>query len=130
MRPVALIFASIFFAVGVVLAWLIASSTISWVEVSQEAEMEQAFYAGGIDWAEAEADGFLMTLRGDTDSEPDKDRAAKIARLIFGDNLVDETTLNLVEVVVVPPEPPFVEILKNGLPTNVEMLKNGENIFN
>ena len=114
MRPIALIFAASFFAVGVVLAWLIASSTISWVEASQQAEMEQAFYAGGIDWAEAEADGFVVTLRGDADSEASQDRAAKIARLIFGERLVDETMVNVMEVVAAVPAPPFVEILKNG----------------
>ncbi len=114
MRPIALIFAAAFFIVGVGVAWLIASSTISWVEASQKAEMEQAFYAGGIGWAEAEADGFVVTLRGNTDSEAAQARAAKIARLIFGENLIDETNLNRVSVVVNQPEPPFVEILKNG----------------
>jgi len=114
MRPVALIFATTFFAVGAGLAWLIASSTISWVETSQKAELEQAFYAGGIDWAEAEADGFVVTLRGDVETQAGQDRAVKIARLIFGERLVDETTVNVMEVVAVAPVPPFVEILKNG----------------
>ncbi len=114
MRPIALIFAVAFFTIGVGVAWLIASSTISWVEASEKAEMEQAFYAGGIGWAEVEADGFVVTLRGNTDSEAAQARAGKIARLIFGENLIDETNLNQVSAVAIQPEPPFVEILKNG----------------
>ncbi|NOR61849.1 MAG: OmpA family protein [Rhodobacteraceae bacterium] len=114
MRPIALIFATIFFAVGAGLAWLIASSTISWVETSQKAELEQAFYAGGIGWAEAEADGFVVTLMGEADSVADQERAAKIARLIFGDSLVDDTTVSEVSALEEQQLPPFVEILKNG----------------
>ncbi len=114
MRPIALIFAAAFFITGAVVAWVIASSTIGWVETSQKAELEQAFYAGGIGWAEAEADGFVVTLRGDAESPELQSRAVQIAGLIFGDNLVDETTVNILEVAAAPPVPPFVEILKNG----------------
>ncbi|MBL1436017.1 MAG: OmpA family protein [Rhodobacteraceae bacterium] len=114
MRPIALIFATAFFTVGAALAWFIASSTISWVETSQKAELEQAFYAGGISWAQAEADGFVVMLRGEAESDSDQERATKIARLIFGDNLVDETTVNTISVLEERPQPPFVEILKNG----------------
>jgi len=114
MRPIALIFAAAFFAVGAGVAWLIASSTIGWVERSQKAELAQAFYAGGIGWAEAEADGFLVTLRGDADSDAAQERAGNIARLIFGDSLLDETTVNREATLDLTPEPPFVEILKNG----------------
>ena len=114
MRPIALIFATVFFAVGAVAAWVIASSTIRWVEAGQKAELEQAFYAGGIDWARAETDGFLVTLRGEAQSAAAQSRAGNIARLIFGDNLVDETTLNEALAQSDAPEPPFVEILKDG----------------
>ncbi len=114
MRPIALIFAAAFFITGAVVAWVIASSTIGWVESSQKAELEQAFYAGGIGWAEAEADGFVVTLRGDAESPELQSRAVQIAGLIFGENLVDETTVNILELAATPPVPPFVEILKNG----------------
>lgn len=114
MRPIALIFATVFFTVGAVLAWLIASSTISWVEASQKAELEQAFYAGGIGWAQAEADGFVVTLQGEADSDFDQERATKIARLIFGENLIDDTTVHNVIVLEAQSQQPFVEILKNG----------------
>ena len=114
MRPIALIFAATFFAVGAGVAWLIASSTISWVERSQKAELAQAFYAGGIDWAEAKADGFVVTLQGQASSAAEQARASKIAQLIFGESLKDETTSLEATVAEVQPEPPFVEILKNG----------------
>ena len=114
MRPIALIFAAAMLAIGVGGAWLIANSTISWVETSQKAELEQAFYAGGIDWAEAEADGFVVTLRGEAEAESDQARAVKIATLIFADNLIDNTTVNQTTAEADAPEPPFVEILKNG----------------
>ncbi len=114
MRRIALIFAITFFTVGAVVAWLIASSTISWVERSQKAELEQVFSAGGITWATPIADGFVVTLRGDTTRAAEQARAVKIAELIFGDNLQDETTLTTAVTLETTPEPPFVEILKNG----------------
>lgn len=114
MRPNAVIFAAAFFAIGAGVAWLIASSTISWVERSQKAEIEQAFYAGGIDWADAKADGFVVTLAGDADGTASQARAVKIARLIFGDTLMDETTVRQVAEAELERVQPFVEILKNG----------------
>jgi OOP family OmpA-OmpF porin len=114
MRPIALAFAAVFFAIGAGVAWLIASSTLTWVENSEQAELEQVFYAGGIDWATGEADGFVVTLRGVAESEADQARAHKIATLVFADNLRDETTVNAVEPVLAEGELPFVEILKNG----------------
>jgi len=114
MRPIAIVFAAVFLALGTAVAWLIADNTISWVEASQKAELEQVFYAGGIDWAQAEADGFLVTVRGEAASVADKERAVKIAGLILGDNLIDETTVIGAAASAVPAELPFVEILKNG----------------
>lgn len=114
MRPIALIFATVFFAVGALVAWVIANSTIGWVETGEEAELAQAFYAGGIGWAEAEADGFIVTLRGRAETTPEQERATKIARLIFGESLVDETKVANEPAAQSPATPPFVEILKNG----------------
>ena len=114
MRPIALAFATAFFAVGLVVAWLIASSTITWIENSEQAELEQVFYAGGIGWATGGGDGFVVTLRGAAESEAEQARAYTIATLIFGDLLQDETTVNEVSIVEIESELPFVEILKNG----------------
>ncbi len=114
MRPIALIFAAAFFAVGMVVAWVIASATIGWVEAGERAELEQAFYAGGITWAKADADGFVVSLRGHTDSDVEQARAAKIARLIFGDNLINQTSIDPVAALAAPSVGPNVEILKNG----------------
>ncbi len=114
MRPIAMIFAAAVLVFGVAAGWLIAAKTISWIEAGQQAEMEQAFYAGGIDWARAEADGFLMVLSGTAPTAADQARAVKISRLIFGDNLIDKTASQSAEAVLAAQEPPFVEILKNG----------------
>ncbi len=114
MRPIATIFAAASLVIGIGIAWLIASSTISWVEASEKAELEQAFYAGGIGWASVKADGFVVTLRGEAETAAEQARAAKIAGLIFGENLIDETTLRGAVPAGASPEPPFVEILKNG----------------
>lgn len=114
MRPIALIFAVVALLVGVALSWVIASKTISWVETGTQAELEQALYAGGIDWAEIEPDGFTIILRGRAESKAEQARAVKIARLIFGDNLIDETSSTEAAGSVEPSLPPFVEILKNG----------------
>ena len=114
MRPIALIFASAVLVIGTAVAWLIAAKTVDWVEASQQAELEQAFYAGGIDWAEASSDGFLVTISGETDYTAEQQRVLKIAGLIFGDDVVDETTVKTIPIAAVPEELPFVEILKNG----------------
>ena len=115
MRPISIIFAAAFFALGTIVAWLIAATTIDWIEASQEAELEQAYYAADIGWAEVEADGFLLTIRGETDSGHDRERAYKIATLIFGDDKVtDETSAPADNARVAAAEPPAMEILKNG----------------
>ena len=114
MRPIAIIFAAAFFAIGSLIAWIIASTTIDWIEASQQAELEQAYYAGGIDWIEAEADGFLVTIRGEAASRHDLERAINIGRLIFGESLIDETTSHEATAIVTPAEIPTIEILKNN----------------
>ncbi len=114
MRPIALAFAAAFFTAGLVAAWLTATRTISWVENSEQAELAQVFYAGGISWATAEADGFIVTLHGVAESEDEQARARKIATLVFAGNLRDATTVNAVVPVAVEGAQPFVEILKNG----------------
>jgi len=114
MRPISIIFAAAFFALGTIVAWLIAATTIDWIEASQEAELEQAYYAADIGWAEVEADGFLLTIRGETDSGHDRERAYKIATLIFGDKVTDETSAPADNARVAAAEPPAMEILKNG----------------
>lgn len=114
MRPLAIIFAAAFFAIGSLVAWLIAANTIDLIEASQQAELEQAYYAGGIGWATAEADGFLVTVQGNADNEHDQSRALKIATLIFGDSLIDKTTSSQDAALMAPPTLPKVEILKNG----------------
>ncbi len=114
MRPIALIFAAVTLLAGIAVSWLIAAQTISWIEASQRAEMEQAFYAGGISWAEAEADGFIVTLSGTAPTAADQERAVKIARLIFAGNLRDATTAQQAAMAAPPAAPPMVEILKNG----------------
>jgi len=113
-RPIAALFAAAVLVFGVTVGWLIASSTITWIENSQKAELEQAFYAGGIDWAEVEADGFLVTLSGEAESGEDQARAVKIASLVLGENLINGTTAQRAEVEAQQLVPPFVEILKNG----------------
>jgi len=113
MRPIAIIFAAAFFTIGSLVAWLIAANTIDWIEASQQAELEQAYYAGGIGWAEAKADGFVVTISGDAESEADRARAYKIAALIFGSSLIDETSSTERAALMAPAEPPAIEILKN-----------------
>jgi len=113
-RPIAALFAAAVLVFAVTVGWLIASSTISWIENSQKAELEQAFYAGGIDWAEVEADGFLVTLSGEAESGEDQARAVKIASLVLGDNLINASTSQSAEVEAQQLVPPSVEILKNG----------------
>ena len=114
MRPIAMIFAAAVLVLGVAAGWLIAAKTISWIEAGERAELEQAFYAGGIDWATAEPDGFLVVLAGTAPSAADQARAVKISQLIFGENLIDQTTSQDAGVELAEAEPPFIEILKNG----------------
>jgi len=114
MRPIAVIFAAVVLVFGIVVGWLIATNTISWIEASQKAEVEQAFYAGGIEWAGVEPDGFVITLTGIAETDEDQARAVKIATLILGENLIDSTTAKTAEEQAPELVPPFVEILKNG----------------
>ncbi|MCF6272471.1 MAG: OmpA family protein [Rhodobacteraceae bacterium] len=114
MRPIAIIFAVVALLAGISLSWVIAAKTITWLEEGRQAEMEQAFYAGGIEWANAEADGFLLTLSGEAPTGEDQERALKIGRLIFAENLQDATTTRQPTISRPPDRPPFLEILKNG----------------
>ncbi len=114
MRLPALVFAiaSLFF--GVILAWVIASKTITWVESAQIAELEQSMYAGGIDWIRFEADGFIVSISGEAPDKQQQERALQIASMIVGDSLIDTTTI--AEPVVIAQEftQPMVEIMRNG----------------
>jgi len=114
MRLPALIFAVTCLISGTVLAWVIAAKTITWVETSQIAELEQSMFAGGIDWVDLKADGFVVSISGEAPDKPQQERALQIASMIIDKGLVN--TITIAEPVVIAREltQPMVEIMRNG----------------
>ncbi len=114
MRLPALVFAITSLIFGVILAWVIATKTINWLESSQIAELEQSMFAGGINWVEFEADGFVVSISGEAPDKQQQERAIQIASMIIDTGLVNTTTV--AEPVVIAQEftRPMVEIMRNG----------------
>ncbi len=120
MRLPALIFAVTCLISGTILAWVIASKTISWVEISQIAELDQSMYAGGINWMKFDADGFVVTISGEAPDKQQQQRGFQIASMIVGEGLTDTTTVASPVELAQQLIQPMVEIMRNG--TDISLL--------
>ncbi len=114
MRLPAILFAIISLTFGAGIAWFVAMKTITWVETSQMAELEQSMHAGGIDWIDAQADGFVVTLEGEAPNEQHMERADLIASMIIGDDLINNITVAKPVEIAKELTQPMVEIMRNG----------------
>lgn len=112
MRLRALIFAFFTLTASGALAWVLAGAATRHVERQTLSELESAFRAAGMGWAESHADGLLVTVTGTAPDEATRLRAIEIARQITDPGRVtDQTAATTPD----PLEPPAfaLELLRN-----------------
>lgn len=106
------------FALAVLLAFGAASLAVRGIEHVVARDTRAVLAENGLDWAEVQTDGLLLTLRGEADSEASRFRALSVvSTVVAAERVIDDMQVAPSMEIAAPRF--LMEILRNGLDVSV-----------